>query len=472
MSVASPARGAILGVLFLILLSSWLPVATAQGPHVLLAEVDGPIDRSTVDALREAIEEATAGGYAALMIRFDTPGGGLDETTEIAQMFNNARDLPILGWVGPVGAQAWSAGTILLVATDLAAMDPATIIGSVQPVIIGPGGFEPVTDAKIVNAVVNLTRTQLELHGRNASLADRFVRLNDNLNGPEALEKGAIEIVAASPRLFLDQADGRRIIVRSGSTIYKDFPPLSVANAEIVAFNPSVRVRFLSVLTDPLVASLMLILGIYLLVFGLTAPGYGAELGAIILLLLSLVGLGFSVDPIALLLIILGVILLVVELKTPGFGAFGIGGILMIVLGAVFLARVPRFVVSPEYLLFFVFALVTPTAAFGGFLLFALYKVMEIRRRKPAVGAMVGEAVRVVEPVGPDRKGYVQYHGELWQATADEPLSPDEQAYIREVDGILLRLTRAPPPPEASTSSPFRQIVTRLRRRLTGPPNP
>jgi membrane-bound serine protease (ClpP class) len=471
-SPSNASRSALLSIAAFVLLSALLPEATAQEPKVLLAEIDGPIDRSTVEYVVEAIEEARAGGYAALIFRLDTDGGLLAETTQIAQIFNNAGDVPILGWVGPVGARAFSAGTILLVATDLAAMDPAATSGAVQPCILGPGGCEPVTDDKIINPVVNLTARQLEIHGRNVSLADRFVRHNLVLNGLQALENRSIEIVAASPRLFLEQAHGRRIIVQFGATVYKDLT-LSVAGAEIVTFTASPRVLFLAFLTDPLIASLLLILGIYLLVAGLTAPGHGAEIGGIIVLLLALIGLGFSVDPIALLFMVLGVILLVVELKTPGFGAFGVGGIAMMVLGAVFLARAPRFVATPEYLLFFMIALVTPTAAFGGFLLFALYKVMEIRRRKPAVGAMVGDSVRVVDPVGPEAKGYVLYHGELWQATAEEPMARDEQGYIHAVDGIVLRVSRSPP--EAPIAAPqWKQILESIRRRLRllGPPNP
>src|SRR5205807_7145288 len=151
---ARVARRIVLIGLAIIVASAVLPSARAQGPRVLLAVIDGAIDRSTVDYLQEAVAEARGGGYAALMIRFDTPGGGLAETVAIAEMFNNARDVPILGWVGPVGAHAWSAGTILLVSTDLAAMAPGTTIGSVQPVEVGPGGVVPVTDPKIINAVV------------------------------------------------------------------------------------------------------------------------------------------------------------------------------------------------------------------------------------------------------------------------------------------------------------------------------
>jgi membrane-bound serine protease (ClpP class) len=472
--VSASCRAALVLLILALLASSAIPSARAQGPRVLLAEIDGPIDRSTVDYIREAIDEARVPelGYSALMIRLDTPGGGLDETTELAQLMNNAADVPILGWVGPVGAQAWSAGTILLVSTDLAAMAPGTTIGSVQPVIIGPTGVEPVTDSKIINAVVNLTRTQLGLHNRSTDLAERFVVENLNLNASEALALGAIEIVAATPQDFLGQADGRRLVVQEDSTVYKDIT-LSVSGAEIVPFGASARVRLLAILADPLVASLALILGIYLLIFGLSAPGHGAEIAGAILLLLALVGLGFSVDPIALLLIVFGIILILVELKTPGFGAFGAGGIIAIIIGAVFLAplRPPRFVVSPEYQVFFLVALLVPTASFGGFLFFAVYKVLEIRRRKPTIGMMVAEPVRVVDPVGPGQRGYVRYRGELWQATSEDALAPDEEAFIQSIDGIQLRVARSPPPAQVKVTW-WDRVLAAVRRRIAGPPNP
>src|SRR3972149_3462403 len=118
--VSSSCRAALALLILALLASSAIPSARAQGPRVLLAGIDGPIDRSTVDYIREAIDEARVPelGYSALMIRLDTPGGGLAETTELAQLMNNAADVPILGWVGPVGAQAWSAGIILLARTN------------------------------------------------------------------------------------------------------------------------------------------------------------------------------------------------------------------------------------------------------------------------------------------------------------------------------------------------------------------
>jgi membrane-bound serine protease (ClpP class) len=463
---ARRARSVLLIVLLATFLVAATPAVRAQGPRVLLADVDGAIDRSTVDYLGEAIDEARGGGYAALMVRFDTPGGGLDETVAIAKMFNNARDVPILGWVGPVGAHAWSAGTILLVSSDLAAMAPGTTIGSVHPVEIGPGGVVPVTDSKIINAVVNATREELALHGRNVSLAERFVVDNWNLNASQAQSYGATELIAGNPTDFANFADGRTVIVQGDSVVYKNIT-LNTAGAEIVTFSASPRVRLLAVLSDPLVSSLLLILGIYLVIFGISAPGHGAEIAGIIILLLALVGLGFSVDPIALLLFIVGVILIIVEIKTPGFGVFGIGGIIAIVFAAVFLAplRPPRFVVSPDYQILFLASLLTPTAFFGGFLLFAMYKVQQVRRRTPIVGQTIGQPATVVDGLRPGEKGYVMFHGELWQALADEPLSADAKVHVTGVDGIVLRVSTTPPRPVDQRGSFWTRLAFLLRRK-------
>lgn len=460
------ARLVLFVVLSAIVVAGTMPAARAQGPRILLAVVDGAIDRSTVDYLQEAIDGARGGGYAAMMVRFDTPGGGLAETVAIAEMFNNARDIPILGWVGPVGAHSWSAGTILLVSTDLAAMAPGTTIGSVQPVEVGPGGVVPVTDPKIINAVVGAISEELVLHGRNVSLASRFVVDNLNLNDTEAQRLGATELVAASPEAYANLADGRRVVVQSNGTVYKDFT-LSTANAAIDTFSASSRVRLLKVLSDPLVASLLLILGIYLVIFGISAPGHGAEIAGIIILLLALIGLGFSVDPIALLLFIVGVVLIILEIKAPGFGAFGIGGVAAIILAAGFLAplRPPRFVVSPDYQIYFLAALLVPTGFFGGFLLFAMYKVQQVRRRAPLVGEMIGKVATVVEGLRPGEKGYVMHRGELWQALADEVLPVDAEVYIRGVDGIVLHVSSTRPPARASSSATLRGRFTSLLRR-------
>ncbi len=464
------ARPAVVLLLAIVLASVMLvalaPTARAQGPRVLVATVDGAIDRSTVEYFSEALDEARTGGYAALVVRFDTPGGELASTLALTELMDNAMTVPILGWVGPVGAHAFSAGTILLESTDLAAMATGTTIGSVQPVIVGPTGIEPVTDPKIVNAVVGVLEAQMALHDRNKTvtisgqtmtLAEWFVLENLNLNAADAQRYGASNFTADSIQDFLIQADGI-------TTIYKGIQ-LHVAGAEIVPFSASARVRLLELLADPLVASLLLILGIYLVIFGVTTPGHGAEIAGVIILLLALIGLGFSVDPIALLLFLVGVALIIIEVKTPGHGAFGIGGIIAIILAAAFLAplRPPNFVVSPDYQIFFLAALLTPTGFFGGFLLFAVYKVQQIRRQKPRVGEMIGDGATVVDGLRAGEKGYVMTRGELWSALSDQDQPADAKVYIHWIEGITLHVSASPPPPPAPP--PLRQRFALLLRR-------
>ena len=332
---------------------------------------------------------------------------------------------------------------------------------------IGPGGVISVTDSKIINAVVNATRQELALHGRNVSLAERFVVDNWNLNASQAQGYGATELVAASPSEFANEASGRTVLVRTDAKVYKNIT-LQTAGAEIVGFSSSARVRLLAILSDPLVASLLLILGIYLTIFGISAPGHGAEIAGIIILLLALVGLGFSVDPIALLLFIVGIILIILEIKTPGFGAFGVGGIVAIVLAAAFLAplRPPRFVVSPDYQLYFLASLLTPTAFFGGFLFFAMYKVQQVRRRAPLLGEMIGQPATVKEGLRPGEKGYVMFNGEMWQALADEAFPADATVYVSRVDGIVLHVTSTKPShPEPERRSLRNRLEVLLRRK-------
>ncbi len=438
--------------------------ARAQGPQVLLAEVSGAIDSNTVEYMADAISQAESGGYAALVVRFDTPGGDLASTLSINELMAGAASLPVLGWVGPPGASAASAGTILLEWTDVAAMAPGTSIGSVQPVELGITGSVPVTDPKIVNYVVQQLENGMLIHGRNYSLASQFVEQNLNLDASSALALGAINITAGTVSDFLNQANGLHVQVNENGTIVKDFV-LNTAGADVVSFSPSLRVQLLNFLTDPLIAVLLLIVGIYLVIFGLHAPGHGAEVAGIIVVLVALIGLGFSVSPIALLLIIVGVVLLLLEVKHPGFGAFGVGGIIAIAIGALFLAPLapPGQLVTPGYQLGFVVTLLVPTLAFGAFILFAMYKVSEVRRRKPTVGEFVGEPAMTEEPLHKEEKGYVRFKGELWQAVSAEDLPAGTRVYVTRAEGLLLHVSTTAPPPAAKPTIENRLL--RLFRR-------
>lgn len=423
-------------VLFLLTVqSASASVQPTQVPLVIQVDIEGAITRATLEFMQEALVTAEAEGAAAIILRLDTPGGGVAETEEIVKLMLNT-PIPIIGFVAPAGASALSAGTWILTATDLAAMAPGTTIGSLQPVIIGPEGFEPIEEDKIINAVVEKVKANLVLHGRNESLADAFVRRNLNLNATNALKAGAIEVVASSVEELLVNVEGM-------VTHYKGIE-LRLNAATVVVLEPSLRLRALVIITDPVIASILLLLGIYGIIFGISTPGQGAEIFGAIAIALGLVGLGFSVSLVALFLIALGIALLIVEIATPSFGVVGTGGIIAIVLGSIFLApiRPPQFLITEEAQLRILLILLVPTAAVGAFLLFALYKVLQVRRQKPFHDRIIGDRAVAVDPLGPGKSGYVLYDGELWKAVSEDEVEPDERVVILRREGPLLTVKK------------------------------
>ncbi len=431
-------------LLFLaLILSLFVPVATAQSGPVLVAEIEGEITRATVEYVKAAIDVAEGRSARAIVLRLDTPGGGLQETLAIQRLFLGT-SVPIIGWVAPSGVSAWSAGTILLVSTDLAAMAPFTTIGSVQPVTVSG---EPVTDSKFIEAMVGSLEEHLRLNGRNESLARAFVERNLNLNAEEAVLANATELVADTLTDLLEQADGR-------TTVNKGVM-LDLAAAPIVTFEPPVGVAFLAIIANPIVSGLLLLLGIYAIIFGVSAPGHGAEIAGIVMIALAILGFGFAVNLVAIFLLGLGILLLVVEVFTPGFGVFGGAGIVCVVIGTVFLAPVspPDFLLPPGTQLIILAALLTPTILFGIFLLFAMYKVLVLRKQKPVIGVILGEDAEAVDPIPANGRGYVLFEGEMWLATSPEDIAKGERVVIAAKDGVVLTVKRkapSPSPPQAT----------------------
>jgi len=179
--------------------------------QVLAVEMQGTITPASDDILEAALLEGEAGGFQAVMLLLDTPGGGLTETQEILKMMEQSR-LPVIGYVYPEGATAWSAGTLILMASDVAAMAPHTIIGSAQPVQLSPTGeTEPINESKTINAIVALIEEKAQAHGRNETAAGQFVTANLNLNAEQAEKWGVIEYVAPSIEELLRQIDGLQV---------------------------------------------------------------------------------------------------------------------------------------------------------------------------------------------------------------------------------------------------------------------
>ncbi|MFQ5553237.1 MAG: NfeD family protein, partial [Thermoplasmata archaeon] len=204
-------------------------------------------------------------------------------------------------------------------------------------------------------------------------------------------------------------------------------------------------------------------LGIYGVIFGISTPGVGAEIFGIIAIALGLVGLGFSVNLVSLFLIGLGVALLIVEIATPSFGVVGAGGIISLVLGTIFLAPIapPTVLITAEEQLRILLILLVPTAVFGAFLLFAMYKVLQARRAKP-FHRMIGEQAEAIDGLKPGEKAYVRFEGEMWRAESGEEVAEGEAVYILAKDGRTLTVSKSPPGTADLAAATIQGFIPRL----------
>jgi membrane-bound serine protease (ClpP class) len=422
--------------LMLMLLTIFLLTITlttgSSSKNVLIVKIDGVINVATEELISEAVNFATTSGFKAIIILIDTPGGMMDSTFKIVSTIENSK-IPVIGYVYPIGGKAWSAGTVILMSCHIAAMSPSSVIGSCQPVSFNPlGGSEPINDTKIINALTTYLIERAKMHNRNETAARFFVEKNLNLGAEDALKNGVIEFIASSIDELLKVINGLQVRTISGDV------KLDTENAQTVSFTPGLRVNILKIICEPTIAYLLLLLGLYALIFGFATPGYGGETIGAILIILGLIGLGLlSVNTLSLILIGLGAVLLVAELVTPGFGIIGSGGIFCIIIGTLLLMSGPMLVAS-EWLTTFYITGVTIAAVLGGFVLFAAYKVLKARRMKPVIGMMIGDTAIAIDDIDPGGYGFVRYHGEYWKAKANQNVKKGQKVLIKDKDGPIL----------------------------------
>ncbi len=401
---------------------------------VLAVELRGAITPVSDDIVLAAIGAAEAEEALALMILLDTPGGGLAETTEILRQMEETK-LPVVVYVYPEDAFAWSAGTIILVSSDVAAMAPHTIIGSAQPVQLSPtGGTVPINDSKTINAIVALIEEKARKHGRNTTAAREFVLSNLNLNADEARNYSVVEYIAASPEDLLSQINGSR--AKNATLI--------TSGAKVEYFEPPLNLQFQSLLSDPTIAGLLMLIGLYALVFGLSSPGVGAEVFGVTALALGLIGLGFNVNIGAVFLLLLGLGLILAELHSHSFGILAVAGLICVIVGSVLFVPTsfPQWYVPGSYQQSMALALILPSLILGLFLALAIYKVARARFAPPENDRFDGEEAEAIDRLDPE--GYVLFQGEYWRAEAREPVEKGEKVVIVAKAGTRLQVKRKP----------------------------
>lgn len=464
------------------------PDSAAKRERALLLSLDGIVGPASADHLVRGIDEAAeAQDIRVVVLRLDTPGGLDTSMREIIRAILASR-VPVLGWVGPSGARAASAGTYILYASHVAAMAPGTNLGAATPVAIAGGlpgrptddqgddrGTAPPADTrgtheepvrasapttaserKAINDAVAYIRSLAELRSRDADWAEAAVREAASLSANAAAQAGAIDFVAADVRQLLTKADGLAVDVAGRSTT------LSTRDLVIDAREPDWRTRVLDVIANPNIALILVMLGVYGLLFEFINPG-GLLPGTVggISLLLGMYALAMlPLDYAGVGLLALGVALLLAEAFVPSFGILGIGGLVALLFGAAALVDVegiPGF----EIYLPLVAGLGAAGLALG--VLVARLAVRSMRRRvRTGETGMLGEMAEVLD--WQDGAGHVHLQGERWRAVsspdagpwaaANDPPKAGDLVRVEGVDGLTLRVSPVALPTPIAISNP------------------
>jgi membrane-bound serine protease (ClpP class) len=424
--------------LVLVSAAAVLPVAAWQDPApssraVYVANVDSIIHPVSAEYMVRTMDEADSAGAALVIFTLSTPGGLVDSTrTIVSRML--ASKTPVVVFVGPSGARAASAGFILTIAADVAAMAPGTHIGAAHPVDASGQEVDDTMKAKLESDVAAYVRTLAEGRHRNMTLANDAVVSSRSFTEHEALDASPalIDLIAPDVRDLLRQLNGRTIARFDGSTV-----TLDTSQAEVVELDMSLRQRVLSAIAHPNIAVILLSLGILGITIELWSPGavLPGVVGAISLILAFFALQLLPVNYAGLLLLALGVLLLVLELKVTSYGLLTVGGVISLVLGAMMLIDAPE----PELRLSlgFVVPVVLSVVAIAAFL---TRLAVAVHRQGPVSGAagLVGVVGEAVTPIEPDRPGQVKVKGEIWRARSVSSIDSGSQVVVIQIDGLTM----------------------------------
>jgi membrane-bound serine protease (ClpP class) len=434
-------------VLAFVIVAGLEPVhAQAQGT-VLVVQISSDIASPTAELVARSLDEARVGGARLIVYELNTPGGDLQSVTEIMNDFNNS-PVPVVVWVTPPGATAWSGGTYILMASHIAVMASGTTIGSAQP-ILSTGQL--VNNTKDINAVIGLMQDNARLHNRNETAAQEFITQNINFGPEEALRLHVIDFAADDLPSLLSQLESYTLVLTTtpmGTSVWKLIPTGSlggaaysksfdfsgISQASQYTYNPGISIELLQIVTNPVIAFVLLLVGIYALIIGFKTPGYGLEITGALMLFLAL--LGFGIIGIS-----LAAALTLIEIKTH-IGVFALGGIGMIIVGSFLAFPLPGWeLLSIKAVQSAQETLISIALVMSGIFGAVVYKVAQARHMKVKVGPnlLLGKTGIAISELAP--RGEVRVDGQTWRAeTLEGIVKQGEALEVVGRDGLILRV--------------------------------
>ncbi len=402
------------------------PLAAASGPHdILIIKVEDAIGPGVADFIETGIQQANDDLAACLIIELDTPGGLAESMRTIVKAIL-ASDIPIVVYVSPSGARAASAGVMITMAADVAAMAPGTNIGAAHPVGAGGQEIQKTMSEKVVNDMVAHARSVAEKRGRNADWVEKAIRESVAVTETEALKEKIIDLIATDTDDLIRKLDGRQIEGKGR---------LDLEKAQKKILSESYRTKILKTISDPNIAYILLMIGLAGLYFELSHPGaiFPGVIGGICIILAFFALQALPVNYAGILLILLAIIFFVMEMKITSYGLLSIAGIVALVLGSLMLFKGG----SPEYQLSLQVLLPT-VVVISAFFVVVAGLVFRAHMAKPKTGAwgLLDEIGIVKKVIDPDGKVFV--HGELWQARSKERIDVGTKVRVIGMENLVL----------------------------------
>jgi len=406
---------------------------------IFVIKIDGTINPVAASYIHNSLEKAKQEKAECLIIQLNTPGGLLKSTRLIVSDFLSS-EIPVVVYVYPSGAQAASAGVFITLGSHIAAMAPGTNIGAAHPIMMSEGGTQNKKDStdvmmeKATNDAAAFIRSIAEKRHRNIDWAEKSVRQSLSLSETEALKENVVDLISKNLDSLIVQLNGKKVETSAG------IKTINTKNANLEFIEMTIIQKILDIVSDPNIAYILLMIGIYGLIFELSNPGsiLPGIVGVICLVLAFYSLHTLPINYAGLGLIIFAIILFIAEIKVVSHGLLAAGGIISFIIGSLMLIDTD---ISSDFLNISLSVIITVTILTALFFLFAVGKGISAQRRKPTTGTegMIGEIGKAISKISPNSSGQILLHGEIWSAECkNSEINPGEK--VKVIERVDLRL--------------------------------